>query len=101
MSGIEHWELYSNYTHYDDIRSERDISELRQEVIRQRIYIDQLTDERNKAQANYTLLYHQAKYDWDSLMYKLVERLRSGEQSVGEFLANWDRAREARLKSYG
>lgn len=56
MKGYEHAEQYSLYDHMDDIYYEKDIETLRQEVIRQRLYIDKQQYEINKLQADITLL---------------------------------------------
>lgn len=56
MKGYEHGEEYSLYDHVDDIYYEKDIENLRQEVIRQRLYIDKQQYEINKLQAEITLL---------------------------------------------
>lgn len=56
MKGYEHGEQYSLYDHFDDIYYEKDIENLRQEVIRQRLYIDKQQYEINKLQAEITLL---------------------------------------------
>lgn len=56
MKGYEHGELYSLYDHWDDIYYETDIETLRQEVIRQRLYIDKQQYEVNKLAAEVTLL---------------------------------------------
>ena len=56
MKGIDHWELYSLYIHPDDIRAERDIEELKREVFRQRVFIEQQDAKIHKLEAELVFL---------------------------------------------
>ena len=93
FGSMPHWELYSLYEHDDDLQSERDIMNFRQEVFRQRIFIERQNYEILRLQAELTLL-RGSKYNWANLMWKLVKDFREGKQTKEEFLDEFDRIRE-------
>lgn len=90
FGSMPHWELYSLYDHDDDLRSEKDIRNFRQEAFRQRIFIEQQNYEILRLQAELTLL-RGSKYDWAKLSWKLVQDFKAGKQSKEDFIEEYER----------
>ena len=88
---------YSRYDNRDDLRNEADIEAVKSEAMRQRVYIEQLHSELVKAKAELTLLKH-SKWNWESLMCKLVKDFREGKQGKAEFLADFDRVTQGMVR---
>lgn len=87
---MPHWELYSLYEDDDEIMSERDILNFRQELFRQRIFIERQNYEIHRLQTENTLL-RGSKYTWTELMWKLVQDFKAGKQSKEDFIEDYER----------
>lgn len=91
---METWshEDYSLFACSDDLHYEKDYSTIKQEMFRQRIYIEELLYKLRHAEAR-AVLERGNRYAWDKLMWRLIEDYKQGNQTKEEFIAEFQRIR--------
>ena len=90
MYSMQHWELYSLYETGEELYTEKDMRNIRQEAFRQRIFIEELRAEIHRLKKENALL-RGSKYNWANLMWKLVQDFKHGKQSKEDFIEEYER----------
>lgn len=93
-------DIHLDYSLYDntlDLVCEKDVAELKRECMRQRIYIEQLAEEKRKAEAEAVMMKH-SKLNWSKLAWSLVKDFKAGKQSKEDFLAEYERVMEGMVR---